>query len=382
MVALWPTLEPQPDGRGCRSHVAIALVATRGLAGDGPWAECKRRSAQALPTDAPAVAAAWRCDPVASRWCPETERSTMRAARFEIARFPALLATLILFLGTSPAAAQSAPAPRRPMRPSSSSCRPSWSSTPRRFRRSGRRSRSTRATSSRCRPRRSSNQHLLDLSDLLYRNRRLRQHQRQPGQPLAERPHLPRLPGLAAGRQPDRSVDVPGRHALQRRVRRDDQLGPDSPVGHRGDRHHPRLQSDLRAQHPRRRARRAHQARPRLPGVKLEASGGSFGRWNVNGEYGGFRGPFDWYLDFNALNEDGLARALAERRCTSSSPRSDTGRTAPTSRLSLRVRQQRPHRQWPGAGELAGAGPQGRVHVPRRDQEPDAPRATCAAAAG
>jgi len=42
-----------------------------------------------------------------------------------------------------------------------------------------------------------------------------------------------------------------------------------------------------------------------FPGVKLEASGGSFGRWAVNGEYGGFRGPFDWYLTFNALNEDG-----------------------------------------------------------------------------
>ena len=42
-----------------------------------------------------------------------------------------------------------------------------------------------------------------------------------------------------------------------------------------------------------------------FPGVKLEASGGSFGRWNVNGEYGGFRGPFDWYLTFNALNENG-----------------------------------------------------------------------------
>ena len=42
-----------------------------------------------------------------------------------------------------------------------------------------------------------------------------------------------------------------------------------------------------------------------FPGVKLEAYGGSFGRWAVNGEYGGFRGPFDWYLTFNALNENG-----------------------------------------------------------------------------
>jgi iron complex outermembrane receptor protein len=42
-----------------------------------------------------------------------------------------------------------------------------------------------------------------------------------------------------------------------------------------------------------------------FPGVKLEAWGGSFGRWSVNGEYGGFGGPFDWYLTFNSLNEAG-----------------------------------------------------------------------------
>src|SRR5262245_54278563 len=42
-----------------------------------------------------------------------------------------------------------------------------------------------------------------------------------------------------------------------------------------------------------------------FPGAKLESWGGSFGRWAVNGEYGGFRGPFDWYLTFNVLNDDG-----------------------------------------------------------------------------
>jgi iron complex outermembrane recepter protein len=42
-----------------------------------------------------------------------------------------------------------------------------------------------------------------------------------------------------------------------------------------------------------------------FPGVKLEAWGGSFGRWSVNGEYGGFRGPLDWYLTFNALDDAG-----------------------------------------------------------------------------
>src|SRR6185436_19872867 len=38
----------------------------------------------------------------------------MSAARFEIARVPALLSVLILFLSTSPASAQSAPAPSPP----------------------------------------------------------------------------------------------------------------------------------------------------------------------------------------------------------------------------------------------------------------------------
>jgi outer membrane receptor protein involved in Fe transport len=42
-----------------------------------------------------------------------------------------------------------------------------------------------------------------------------------------------------------------------------------------------------------------------FPSTKLEASGGSFGRWAVNGEHGGFRGPFDWFLTFNALDEAG-----------------------------------------------------------------------------
>jgi iron complex outermembrane recepter protein len=42
-----------------------------------------------------------------------------------------------------------------------------------------------------------------------------------------------------------------------------------------------------------------------FPGAKLEAYGGSFGRWAVEAEYGGFRGPFDWFVSFNALNETG-----------------------------------------------------------------------------
>src|SRR5215470_14195030 len=41
------------------------------------------------------------------------------------------------------------------------------------------------------------------------------------------------------------------------------------------------------------------------PGVELGVSGGSWGRWAIEGEYGGSRGPFDWFLGFNVLNESG-----------------------------------------------------------------------------
>ncbi|HZN49339.1 MAG TPA: TonB-dependent receptor [Methylomirabilota bacterium] len=41
------------------------------------------------------------------------------------------------------------------------------------------------------------------------------------------------------------------------------------------------------------------------PGLELSVSGGSWGRWAVEGEYGGSRGPFDWFIGFNVLNENG-----------------------------------------------------------------------------
>jgi len=42
-----------------------------------------------------------------------------------------------------------------------------------------------------------------------------------------------------------------------------------------------------------------------FPGVEIGASGGSWGRWDVQGEYGGSHGPFDWFLGFNVLSESG-----------------------------------------------------------------------------
>jgi len=42
-----------------------------------------------------------------------------------------------------------------------------------------------------------------------------------------------------------------------------------------------------------------------FPGFELSASGGSWGRWNVEGTYGGSKGPFDWFVGFNGLSESG-----------------------------------------------------------------------------
>src|SRR5215471_9782787 len=41
------------------------------------------------------------------------------------------------------------------------------------------------------------------------------------------------------------------------------------------------------------------------PGVERAASGGSWGRRDIQGEYGGSHGPFDWFLGFNVLSENG-----------------------------------------------------------------------------
>ena len=57
---------------------------------------------------------------------------------------------------------------------------------------------------------------------------RVGQHQQQPGQSVAERRDLSRLSGLAAGGQRHWAVGVSGRHAIQRRIRRDGQLGSHS----------------------------------------------------------------------------------------------------------------------------------------------------------
>lgn len=40
-------------------------------------------------------------------------------------------------------------------------------------------------------------------------------------------------------------------------------------------------------------------------GTEVEVQGGSFGRWGLEAEHGGYKGPFDYYMTFNGLEENG-----------------------------------------------------------------------------
>jgi iron complex outermembrane receptor protein len=67
-------------------------------------------------------------------------------------------------------------------------------------------------------------------------------------------------------------------------------------------------------------------------GTEVEASGGSFGRWAVEAEHGGYRDKVDWYLTFNALDKDGWrvgspsdADSIAEERFLASGAHGPAG---------------------------------------------------------
>lgn len=40
-------------------------------------------------------------------------------------------------------------------------------------------------------------------------------------------------------------------------------------------------------------------------GTEVELQGGSFGRWGLEAEHGGYKGPIDYYMTFNGMQEDG-----------------------------------------------------------------------------
>ena len=156
---------------------------------------------------------------------------------------------------------------------------------------------------------------------------------------------------------------VSGRHALQRRVRRDHQLGPDPPVGHRGHRHHPRLEPDLRAEHARRRAGRAHQARLRLPGRQARGLGRLVRAVGRQRRVRWLPRSLRLLRELQHPERRRLARALAERP----EPGLRQGRLQDEPhrpRGELHVRRQRADRHRPGAGEPPGSRPAGGVHVP------------------
>ena len=202
---------------------------------------------------------------------------------------------------------------------------------------------------------------------------RLGQPQQHPGQPLADRPDLPGVSGLAPDRQSHRPLDVPGRHALQQWVRRHHQLGPHPRVGHR--RHHPhsRLQPDLRAEHAGRGPGRADQARLRLPG------GQAGGLRRLVRALGGGRGVRRLSRAVRLVSQlhhhqrGRLARRVAQRPAPALHQGGIQARSH-RRRAELRLCQQRPHRQWPGSAEPGGRGPPRRLHVPRQHRQHHVPR--------
>ena len=92
-----------------------------------------------------------------------------------------------------------------------------------------------------------------------------------------------------------------------------------------------------------------------FPGTTLEVSGGSFGRWEVEAQHGGFRGPFDWFISFRALNEDGW-RDESDERAAPALHQGRMGIGGDRRAPELRLRQQRTRRERPGAREHSWRG--------------------------
>ena len=169
-------------------------------------------------------------------------------------------------LSTDAAEAPPAPRQRRRKRRRTRNCHRSSSSAPRRSSASARRSKKCPRT---CRPSRAREieaQHSPTIARLPGEERRQRRYQRRAGQSVADRHQLSRLHRLAAARHAAGFVGVHGRRAHQRALRRCRQLGSDSAGRDPDDADHPRLESDFRPEHARRRGRGDDQERPQQSG--------------------------------------------------------------------------------------------------------------------
>ena len=229
-----------------------------------------------------------------------------RAARLEIARFPALLAALISFLSTSPASAQSAPAPSPPADAAKLEQLPPVviiDSTP--VPALGTPIEKYPGNVQTVPARTIENQNLLDISDLLYRNLgsvNINANQGNPWQndvtyrgflasPLAGSP-IGLSMYLDGMRFNDGFGDTVSWDLIPSRAMAGIDIIPGS--------------NPIFGLNTLGGAIAVHTKNGReFPGTTLGASGGSFGRWNVEGEHGGFHGPLDWYVALNALGDDG-----------------------------------------------------------------------------
>ena len=191
------------------------------------------------------------------------------------------------------------------MRRSPCSCRPSWSSAPPRSQPSGPPSRSTRATSSRSQPRTIENQNLLDISDTLYRNFgsvNINGNQGNPWQndltyrgflasPLAGSPI-----GLSMYLDGMRFNDGFGETINWDLIPQSAIAGVDIIPG----------SNPIFGLNTLGGALVVHTKRGfDSPASSSRRPEGPSGGGPSTGSTAGFRGPFDWYLTFNALNEDG-----------------------------------------------------------------------------
>ena len=199
------------------------------------------------------------------------------------------------------------------------------------------------------------------------------QHHEWAGQSLADGPHLSRVPGLTPDRQPHRAVGVRGRDAVQQWIRGHRQFGirlldspspisTSSPARIRSSGSTPWAALWPSARRP------AGTSPARCWPCPAAPSGAGSCRPSMVARAAhstGISASMPWTRTAGALTLAGRVAPAVHQ------PRVGDQRHHPPAELS--VREQRPHRQRPGAGERSGARPQRCVHVFRSDAQHDAP---------